>query len=128
MTEGQLTPLGAALERAREETGISKTRAARAAGFSRSTWDTLTRGYISRQGRHDPVTPKLENVTAAAAAVGLDVQLAAQLAGHKLTDVPMIVRLNLSAVPTPDLVAELAKRSGVTPDELRGALSNGDGR
>lgn len=111
MTEDQLTALGAALERTREEAGVTKAAAARTARISRSTWDTLTRGYVVRQGQRFPVRPKLENVTAAAAAVGLDVQEAAALAGYQLTERPAVVHLDLSLISTEDLLAELGKRA-----------------
>jgi transcriptional regulator with XRE-family HTH domain len=111
MTMTQPTALGKLLEQHRQLAGLSKSAAARRAGISRSTWDTLIRGYISRQGRHDPVTPKLENVSAAAAAVGANPAVAAKLAGYQLLEAPKIVHMNLSDVPTADLLAELEKRT-----------------
>lgn len=116
MTEDQLTALGDYLENYRQASGLTKAQAAKRASVSRSTWDTLTYGYISRQGRRDPVTPKLGNVIAAAVAVGAPPLQAARLAGYKLTKLPRIIRMSdryvaLSEVPVPELLAELQRRS-----------------
>lgn len=112
VAEDQLTALGAALERARLTAGLSKTKAAQKAGVARSTWDTLIRGYVVRQGRKDPITPTLEVVTRAATAVGLKLDDAAALAGYELTDAPIIVPVDLTQVPTQAMLDELGRRAG----------------
>lgn len=111
MTEDDPTPLGRYLEQHRQQLGMSKSKAARKAMIGRSTWDTLLRGYIVRKGRRDTVSPKLETVAAAARAVGADPAAAAKLAGYTLTEAPRIVHMNLSDVPTAELLAELQRRS-----------------
>ncbi len=67
-----LTPLGAALERARAELRISQREAARRAGISPTRWRHVVVGFQIKAGRRVPANPTARTVVAMALAVLLD--------------------------------------------------------
>lgn len=74
---------GEQLRRAREARGLSVRAAARDAGFSEGQWRQMEKGYRQVTAAvRVPTHPKVDTVRAAARAVGLDVAMALELAGH----------------------------------------------
>lgn len=106
-----MTALGAALDRARIESGLSQAGAMKRAGLAASTWPALVHGAVKRRGQWHAVDSTAETIARAAKAVGLDVDKAVTLAGYKLADVPKVIPMNLATVSTSELLAELQRRT-----------------
>lgn len=79
----ELTPLGALLEQARAQVGISKREAARRAGVSEGRWRQVTTGVQKLGSTTVPVNPRLATVLTMARAVGVDELEAAAAAGFE---------------------------------------------
>lgn len=79
--DSDLTPLGAYLEAARVGLGLSKRAAAKRAEMSEGRWRQVVTGRQSAGGVAIPVNPRPETVTSMARAVGLDPNVALELAG-----------------------------------------------
>lgn len=74
--------LGPKLKKAREGAGLSQREAAKAAGFSVTTWGQLETGIRKvGNGMESPVNPRASVVASAADVVGLDVAEALRMAG-----------------------------------------------
>lgn len=76
-------PLGRLLIDAREGLGESQTGAAERAGISKTLWQQLESGLRrdTNTGEKRPFKPRVDTVTAAARAVGVNIRLALELAG-----------------------------------------------
>lgn len=117
----ELTPLGLALDHARIRRGMSVRDLTDQAGISDTTWRHLVRGYKVVAGQRVPYSPRPDNVVNVARAVGYPVDEALSLAGYTRRDLDPELRatlsneseIDLSTVPTVDLLAELARRLNI---------------
>lgn len=85
--------VGKLLQRARENAGLSKSAAARAAGLSLSRWHHLENGFAYRNHKKVPVgTPPAETLVKAGTAVGLTPREILTCAGIREEDAPIQLR------------------------------------
>lgn len=118
--------VGQRLEEAREEVGISKRAAAKAAGFSETLWRQLESGERTlAKDLKVPPAPSNKNLEAAAVAVGIDpAELFAladrQYSGRVKPDENQGKDLNQRVQTLEDAIRdlrELLEQSGIVPDD-----------
>jgi transcriptional regulator with XRE-family HTH domain len=105
-----MTELGALVEAARKQAGISKREAARRAGISEGRWRQIVTG-IQKAGEVDiPVNPRRTTVEAMARAVGVNPDRAIVAAGFEPARRPQPDEAEIDKTPLdPDVVAILRK-------------------
>lgn len=105
-----ITELGAYLERHREQAGLSKRAASRAAGISEGRWRQVVTGVQKAGGGIEvPVNPTARTVIGMATAVGADQSEALGLAGLT-APAPVEPQPGLAAASNDELLAEVRRR------------------
>lgn len=121
MTTPKPSAAVAAIDRMRQDEGLSIRQAARRAGISDGRWRQLAKGYSAAGGGMKiPANPTAETLAAMARAVGMppeqlrefgEPEAARVLVGRAVRERDWEV--DLSEVPAEDLLAELSARLGV---------------
>lgn len=118
--------VGVLIERGRTAKGLTKRKAARAAGFDEAVWRQIEEGYRLIQGNRVPANPRDENLEAAARVVGLDPAAVFEAAGRPFDRAP--IEISASGVDLDELAREDPEQYEAIMDLARLALDRARAR